>query len=111
VNSLFLKAFEMFESHGSLASFWRKFTCSLHCRNIRLNPPLTLPSLPDELLSIIFEALDFGANKKDFAALQATCKALQSALKVHPGNIELEGIWTTSHIEGRQQSLVKEGHN
>ncbi len=72
------------------------------CRNAQRQPEPSLCSLPNEVLSIIFDALDFGSNKKELAAMHAVCKTLRTAVKLHPALIELQGEWTQIELAGWQ---------
>ena len=74
----------------------------------------TLCTLPDDVISIILEKLNFGGNKRDIWAVAGTCKALHAVLARWQADIRLElgkhvsyvkYDWKPKQIAGRHQSL------
>lgn len=69
------------------------------CRVPAISPHIC--SLPSEILSLIFDAVDLGGgSKKDVWAIMGSCKTLQQALVLYPAEIKLGERWSQSQLAG-----------
>jgi hypothetical protein len=57
-------------------------------------------NLPDDVLGLILDGLNFGGNKRDVWAVSGSCKSMHAALARYPANIKLEGKWKQYQIAG-----------
>ena len=79
---------------------------SAYCRARRASaeasgPAATLCTLPDDIMNIIFDTLNFGGNKEDIWAVAGTCKALRAFLARYSPEIKLN--------LGKSADYVKDG--
>lgn len=59
-----------------------------------------ISDLPEEVLGLILDKVDFGGSKQAVLAISGSCKTLQKALRRYQAVVKLQGLWQPEQIAG-----------